>query len=62
MGEVRRFVPRSEQERARLIRDARALYDSVFPPTDPAPERRDDASAIYMPAGAEIDRGDGGVS
>lgn len=62
MGEVRRFVPRSEQERARLIRDARAHYDSVFPPTDRVPERRDDAFAIYMPADAEIDRGDEGVS
>lgn len=62
MGEVRRFVPKSEQEHVRLIRDARAIYDSVFPPTDPAPERRDDASVIYMPVGADIERGDGGVS
>jgi hypothetical protein len=32
MGEVVRFVPKSERERARLIRDARAIYDSIFPP------------------------------
>ena len=35
MGEVLRFVPKSERERARLIREARAIYDSIFPPADP---------------------------
>ena len=34
MGEVIRFVPKSELERARLIREARARYDSIFPPAD----------------------------
>ncbi len=34
MGEVVRFVPRSQRERIRLIREARAIYDSIFPPTD----------------------------
>lgn len=34
MGEVIRFIPRSELERARLIREARAIYDSIFPPAD----------------------------
>jgi hypothetical protein len=34
MGEVIRFVPKSERERARLIREARAIYDSIFPPAD----------------------------
>lgn len=37
MGEIVRFVPKSELERARLIREARAIYDSIFPPA--APER-----------------------
>ena len=32
MGEVVRFVSKSERERTRLIREARAIYDSVFPP------------------------------
>ncbi|WP_201724265.1 hypothetical protein [Bradyrhizobium centrolobii] len=32
MGDVVRFVPKSELERARLIREARAIYDSIFPP------------------------------
>ena len=31
MGEVARFVPKSELERARLIREARAIYASIFP-------------------------------
>jgi hypothetical protein len=32
MGEVVQFVPKSELERARLIREARAIYESIFPP------------------------------
>jgi hypothetical protein len=31
MGKVIRFVSKSDSERARLIREARAIYDSVFP-------------------------------
>ena len=34
MGEVMRFVPKSELERAHLIREARAMYESIFPPDD----------------------------
>jgi hypothetical protein len=34
MGEVIRFIPKSERERARLIREARAIYDSIFPSAD----------------------------
>ena len=43
MGEVIRFVPKSELERARLIRQARAIYDSIFPPAaaDTVDEQRD---------------------
>lgn len=41
MGEVVRFVPRSEIERARLIREARAIYESIFPSADAASSRRD---------------------
>jgi hypothetical protein len=36
MGEVVQFVPKSELERMRLIREARAIYDSIFPSSDPA--------------------------
>jgi hypothetical protein len=35
MGEVIRFVSRSEQERSRLIERARAIYESVFPTVNP---------------------------
>ena len=34
MGEVIRFVPKSERERARLIEQARAIYESIFPTED----------------------------
>ncbi|WP_174718951.1 MULTISPECIES: hypothetical protein [Bradyrhizobium] len=35
MGDIVRFVPKSELERARLIREARAIYDSIFPSAVP---------------------------
>lgn len=35
MGEVIRFVSRSERERIRLIEKARAIYESVFPSAGP---------------------------
>jgi hypothetical protein len=41
MSEVIQFVPKSERERARLIREARAIYESIFPSADPASEPRD---------------------
>ncbi|HXO70652.1 MAG TPA: hypothetical protein VN838_16950 [Bradyrhizobium sp.] len=56
MGEVIRFVPKSERERARLIRVARAMYDSVFPPADPASEKQSKAAAL---SGANAHRSDG---
>jgi hypothetical protein len=43
MGDVVRFVPRAERERLRLIRQARAIYDSVFPPGAPVSEQGDQA-------------------
>jgi hypothetical protein len=41
MGEVVRFIAKSELERARLIREARAVYEHIFPPTDQASKRPD---------------------
>jgi hypothetical protein len=41
MGQVIQFVSKSERERIRLIREARAIYDSIFPPADLASEQRD---------------------
>ena len=40
MGEVIRFIPRSERERTSLSREARAIYDSIFPPADPVSEKQ----------------------
>ena len=34
MGDVVRFIPKSELERARLIREARANYEHIFLPAD----------------------------
>jgi hypothetical protein len=39
MGQVIQFIPKADLERARLIREARAIYDSIFPPTDAVGEQ-----------------------
>ncbi|MBW7966278.1 hypothetical protein [Bradyrhizobium sp. BR 10261] len=39
MGQIVQFVSKSERERLRLIQEARAIYDSIFPPTDPGSEQ-----------------------
>lgn len=54
MGEVIPFISRAERERIRLIREARANYDSVFPPSDPITGQRERASI----SGANVRRGD----
>jgi hypothetical protein len=41
MGEVVRFIPKSDLDRARLIREARAIYERIFPPADPVSEQLD---------------------
>ncbi len=41
MNNVVRFVPKSELERERLIREARAIYDSIFPPVATTNEQAD---------------------
>jgi len=56
MGEIVEFVTKSELERLRLIREARAIYDSIFPPTDAVGERphdragKGDATGLKEPA------------
>jgi hypothetical protein len=47
MGEVVRFVSKAERERLRLIREARAMYDSVFPPSNSLSEQRDNTSIAH---------------
>ena len=44
MGEVVQFIPRSERERIRLIREARAIYDSIFPPVASVTEQVEKAT------------------
>ncbi|MBR0694715.1 hypothetical protein [Bradyrhizobium lablabi] len=46
MGEVIRFIPKAERERLRLIREARAMYDSVFPPAESVNIRPDNAPIV----------------
>ena len=41
MSDVVKFIPKAELERARLIREARAHYERVFPPADQSDERQD---------------------
>ena len=46
VGEIVRFIPKSELERARLIREARAIYDSIFPPSAPDEVPQDDEESV----------------
>jgi len=41
MGGIIQLVPKSELERLRLIREARAIYDSIFPPATSVGEQSD---------------------
>ena len=61
MGEVIRFVQKSERERARLIREARAIYDSIFPMADPVREPQDKAPVNHTVSGANAYRNDAGL-
>jgi tRNA threonylcarbamoyladenosine modification (KEOPS) complex Pcc1 subunit len=58
MGEVVRFVPKAELERILLVREARAIYESVFPSAIPVNEQRHRASASRAIGDANIHRGD----
>jgi hypothetical protein len=59
MGEVIRFIPKSERERGRLIGQARAIYDSIFPSSDSIGERQDKAPPSRAIIGANAYRRDG---
>ena len=59
MGEVIRFISKSERERARLIREARATYDSIFPTADPVSDEGDKAQVNHKVSGANAVRSDG---
>jgi hypothetical protein len=62
MGEVIGFISKSERERARLIREARAIYDSIFPTVDSVSEQRDKAPVGHTVSSAYARRSDGALS
>jgi hypothetical protein len=45
MGQIIQFVSKSERERIRLIQEARAIYDSIFPPADPVSDQSSGGTA-----------------
>ena len=57
MGEVIRFIPKAERERLRLIREARAMYDSVFPPANSVNAQRDNTPIVPSVNGTWIHQG-----
>jgi hypothetical protein len=57
MGEVIRFISKAERERIRLIREARAIYDGVFPPADSVNEQRDNTPIVLSVNGAKVHQG-----
>jgi hypothetical protein len=59
MSEVIRFIPKYERERARLVREARARYDSIFPPADPIGEQQSKAPVSHTVGGANAYRSEG---
>jgi hypothetical protein len=61
MGEVLLFVAKSERERARLIREARAIYDSIFPLADPVSEQQNKGPVRQTVSGANADRSHGAL-
>ena len=58
MGEVVRFVSKAERERLRLIREARAMYDSVFPSSQSINAQRDKTTIAQVVNGPDVRRGD----
>ena len=58
MGQVIRFIPKAERERLRLIQEARAMYDSVFPPSNPINGQRDQTPITRSAKGPNVQRGD----
>ena len=59
MGKVIQFISKSERERTRLVREARAIYDSIFPPTDSVSEPGDNAPVSHAGGDANACRSDG---
>jgi hypothetical protein len=47
MTNVIQFISKPERERTRLIQEARAIYDSIFPQSDPILEQLDRTPADH---------------
>lgn len=62
MGEIIRFIPKAERERMRLIREARAMYDSVFPSSNSANDQPDNRPITRPLDGVTLHRGDEALS
>jgi hypothetical protein len=60
MGEVIRFVPKSERERARLIREGRTKYDSIFPSAGSVGEQQGKTQISHAVSGDDAHRSDEG--
>jgi hypothetical protein len=55
MGEIIRFIPKAELERIQLIRQTRAIYESIFPSADAANEQRYGAVGdANVPSGGDV--------
>ena len=61
MGEVIRFISKAERERARLIREARARYEQIFPSEHAEREQRGKEAVGNIVGGANANRRDGGL-
>ena len=59
MGEVIRFMPNSQCERARLIREARVIYERIFPSNDTSIEQPNAVPVRQTVGGANAHRSDG---
>ena len=59
MDEVIRFIRNSQCERARLIREARVIYERIFPSNDTSIEQPNAAPVHHTVGGANARRGDG---
>jgi hypothetical protein len=53
---------KSKRERARLIREACAIYDSIFSPAEPVNDERNKPSASHTAGGANVCRDPGGYN
>ena len=59
MEEFFRFIQKSERERNRLTQEARAIYDSVFPPVALISAQSNKAPVGHAISGVDGDRNDG---